>query len=252
MKRALALLCVLLSGAAALAEDVDAGAFRAAAAAAPARRITDAQAQEAIAAIAAADLPAGAAAAFERLVTLVGPGFVPPEVSFDELDGEAVCAKVVSRLFWQAFGREDDLATARGVSGNAWDMSANVRLFGGQVLPWNAADPAALRPGDILGLHYALSIYNSTRKPVPYTHVALVVAVTATDGPLVVHCWRPPMGLFPVGTAPPWPVRIEFLRDLLSGYPDLFRVCEVIRPRNIVMGPDRPSRGAAPHIPGDP
>lgn len=206
--------------------------------AAAARRITEEQTREAIDAIDRAGLPAGggtaldAALVLRSLVISAGDGFVPQGLTAEELRNEAVCAKVVSRLFWSAFGSEDDITTARGVSGNAWDMSRNVALFGGVVLPANSTTLASLKAGDILGIRYALSIYNNRPKPVDYTHLALVVAVTQKDGPLIVHSWNPPMELFPAGTLKPWPLRIEFLDDLLSDFSGLFTVMEIIKPRD--------------------
>jgi hypothetical protein len=136
-----------------------------------------------------------------------------------------------SCTFENIFYYEKGACAARGVSGNAWDMSRNIRLFGGSVQAAPLAEGTAFQPGDILGLHYALSLYNDRPKPVDYTHVALVVGVSPSKGPLLMHCWRPPEGLFPAGTPRPWPVRLEFLGDLLAGYPGLFEIRELIRPR---------------------
>jgi hypothetical protein len=92
-------------------------------------------------------LPFAAADALARVVETVGPGYVLPELTAGELESEAVCAKVVSRVYWAAFGREDDLATARG------------ERPGGAL-----AERTGFRPGDILGLHYELSLYNDRPK----------------------------------------------------------------------------------------
>ncbi len=231
---ALSLLALAMLAAAAQENREDArreSRFRALPGAEACRRVSESQAGEAIASLSAGGLPPGAAEALASIVASAGPGFVPPGLDARELAEEAVCAKAVSRMFWSAFGGEDDPATARGVSGDAWNMSTNVRRFGGKVLPWAAVGPSGARPGDILGLHYALSAYNDRPKPADYTHLALVVAATAADGPLVAHCWRPPLEILSRGASPPWPLRLEFLRDLEAGFPGLFSVVEVIRPR---------------------
>jgi len=200
------------------------------------RRVSESQAREAIDSLRGGGLPAGAAEALARIVAEAGPGYAPPGLDARELADEAVCAKAVSRMFWSAFGDEDDLATARGVSGDAWNMSTNVRFFGGAVLPWDEVGLGGLGPGDIVGLRYALSAYNGKPKPVDYTHLALVVATTR-EGPLVAHCWRPPRELLAPGAAPAWPMRLESLGGLLSDCPGLFVAVEVLRPRGI--GPSR-------------
>jgi hypothetical protein len=193
--------------------------------------------EAAVSSLRKADLPPGSALALERIAREAGPRFLPPGVGEAELAGEAVCAKVVSRLFWSAFGGEDDLASARGVSGDAWMMSRNVRLFGGAAYPWSASVAASARPGDIIGLHYRLSVYNDRPKPVDYSHVALVVASGEGLGILVAHAWKVPDALLAPGEAKPWPLRLELLSDLAADYRGLFEPKELIRPRATGAGP---------------
>jgi hypothetical protein len=165
--------------------------------------------------------------------TAAGADYVPPGVTVIDGNYEALCAKVVSRLFWAAFGNEDDPATLRGVSGDAWNMAWNVTLFGGRIYPWDENAAGMLRTGDIVGIYYAQSIYNGIKKNRDYTHLALVIGNLPGRGPLIAHWWNIPAQFLPPGTKPSWFFRLEFLQDLLRDFPGLFEPREIIRPKHI-------------------
>jgi hypothetical protein len=157
--------------------------------------------------------------------------YAPPGIPRNE-NYEALCARVVSRLFSHVFGGEEDPSRARGVSGNAWDMGQNVRTFGGYVFPWDAGASAQLRTGDIIGIYYTHSIYNEPQRGRKYTHVAMVIDNLPGRGPLIAHWWDPGKFLAP-SAEQPWFFRLEFLEDLLDAFPGFFIPREVMRPRNI-------------------
>jgi hypothetical protein len=165
--------------------------------------------------------------------SMSGANYLPPGVTVVNGNYEAICAMVVSRLFWAVFGGEDDLSTARGVSGDAWNMARNVSRFGGRVFPWDENAAALLRTGDIIGLYYVYSIYNNIEKPRDYTHLALVIDNVPGRGALLGHWWSVPARFIPDDTPPPWFFRVEFLDDLLRGFPGFFTPREVIRPKNV-------------------
>jgi hypothetical protein len=157
--------------------------------------------------------------------------YIPPGLTVTG-DYEALCAKAVSRLFWSFFGGEDDPETARGVSGDAWNMARNVLIFGGNVFPWTGE--GGLRTGDIIGLFFQRSAYHRTAGNRGYTHVALVIDNIPGRGALVAHWWKAPAG-YPAGKGDPWFFRVEYLGALLGDFPGLFIPREVLRPRNVFV-----------------
>jgi hypothetical protein len=193
-------------------------------------RITGDEKSAVIEHVRALAIPETAKAAIARfLEDVFVRDYVPPGIVVANREYEAICAAVVSRLFWSIFGNEDNPATGRGVFGDAWDMAQNVLYFGGAVFPWNK--DAELRTGDILGIFYGPSIYNRPGRR--YTHLALVIAVLPDRGALVAHWWQIPSGIQPVASSsPPWFFRLEFLADLLASYAELFTPVEIIRPKN--------------------
>jgi hypothetical protein len=173
-----------------------------------------------------------------RLVEFIAFGltadYIPPGLPLERGNYEALCAGAVSRLFWFIFGGEDDWNSARGVSGDAWNMARNVLFFGGQSFVWNPW--ISPRTGDILGMFYTYSIYNPLRKNRDYTHVALVVANLPERGPLLAHWWGIPERFLPdPGAETPRFFRLEFLSDLLEDFPGFFSPRELIRPSRVFL-----------------
>ena len=155
--------------------------------------------------------------------------YLPPGIRLIDNNYEAICAGIVSRVFWSIFGNEDSFETARGVSGNAWDMAQNVRAFGGEVFTWQ--NHPALHTGDIIGMYYNHSQYNDPSRT--YTHLAMVIATLPNRGTLIVHWWKIPEQMLPPGVLPPWFFRLEFLEDLFNDFPGLFIPMQLIRPRAV-------------------
>ncbi|MDR1901856.1 MAG: hypothetical protein LBQ88_06210 [Treponema sp.] len=183
------------------------------------------------------NIPAESKTALAAMIVSAFTGsYLPPGVTVINGNYEAICARVVSRLFWTAFGNEDDFSTARGVSGDAWNMAANVALFGGRLFPWNENSASLLRTGDIIGIYYRYSLYNHIQKNRDYTHMALVVDNIPGRGPLLAHWWNIPRQYIPGAMDPPWFFRLEFLDDLLGGFPGFFIPREIIRPKNVFIG----------------
>ncbi|MDR2535911.1 MAG: hypothetical protein LBD29_07770 [Treponema sp.] len=160
--------------------------------------------------------------------------YIPPDLSLEGENYEALCAAAVSRVFWFIFGNEDDWNAARGVSGDAWNMARNVVFFGGQAFLWDGRVPP--RTGDILGVFYAYSIYNYIRKNRDYTHLALVVGNLPERGPVIAHWWRIPSQFLPkTMLKEPWFFRLECLSDLLEDFPGFFVPKEIIRPKQVFL-----------------
>jgi hypothetical protein len=218
-------------------DDEYGGAFLVSPGAAANIRISEAEKAEAAEHLGRLNIPGESRDALIALLSSATSGkYLPPGVTLIDGNYEALCAKVVSRLFWTAFGNEDDLSAARGVSGDAWNMARNVTLFGGLVFPWNENSSAFLRTGDIIGIYYKYSIYNVLEKHKDYTHLALVIDNVPGRGPLVAHWWNIPDQFIPDNTEPPWFFRLEFLNDLLEGFPGFFIPREIIRPKNVFTG----------------
>jgi hypothetical protein len=238
MRTFLALLLFFTAGLAVYSQNGEyGGAFLVSPAAVPNIRISDAEKTAAAEHLGRLNIPEESRDAFIDLLSSVSSGnYLPPGVTLIDGNYEALCAKVVSRLFWTAFGNEDDLSTARGVSGDAWNMARNVTLFGGMVFPWNENSPAFLRTGDIIGIYYEYSIYNLLEKNKNYTHLALVIDNIPGRGPLIAHWWNIPDRFIPDNTESSWFFRLEFLKDFLEGFPGFFTPTEIIRPKNVFIG----------------
>src|SRR5208337_3736839 len=108
-----------------------------------------------------------------------------------------------------------DSVIADGLVGDAWNFQLSIAEHGGEVV-WKVGersfDTSLLAAGDLIGVYYANSVYNTdiqtvealARWPVTYTHI-LYVAFTFDDDALVIHDFRAPWTTGPR----PWPVRIE-------------------------------------------
>ena len=171
----------------------------------------------------------------------------------DIFSGNA-CAMTVNRLFWNIFGDESILATARGVSGNSWMIEENLLAFGSEIIWTKRIEGIAtkegglfsdyiddIETGDILGIYYKYSLYNKDvdlekpgiqPNPVGYTHLALVLGIDPVKGPAIAHLYLLKPDVFIPGATEIWPLRIEYLTDFLDAFEGVFEVHSIMHPKN--------------------
>jgi hypothetical protein len=170
----------------------------------------------------------------ERVVRIleVPDRYLPSGMGELEMLEGTWCARTVAFAAAWFYG-ERDVARRRGIYGDAWEIARHVRAAGGQTRFLGEAEALSAAPGEIIGFHYSLSLYNDDvdhdrpgRQPnhAGYTHVALVIAVDPLLGPIIVHRWKDPLD------EERWPVRVEPLAALLAEHGDLFSPREMMTP----------------------
>ena len=179
-------------------------------------------------------------------------GYVPPGLTVEQLMMGGICVKALMDMFWAVFGTEETSDAGPRIYVNAWEMENHLLSSSGEII-WtkrensraaNRGDDFAkysrlVEIGDILGLHYGLSVYNTDVEhqtkgiqpnPVGYTHVALVIAIDPVDGPIVAHHYRLPNEMKGDSAVQPWPLRIEPVNKMLDIFMGLFEVRAIMRP----------------------
>jgi len=158
----------------------------------------------------------------------------------DYIEGDPICTGVncagfVRRAFNHAFGEGRHFIT--GVGGNAWDMPKHVDERDGKIywFDWRNGEIFtnydSLRPGDIIGFHYAESDYRpgtelgvGNTEEIDFTHVALYLGEKNGEH-YITHLYHVPTSLRNLlDEQKNEAVRVEPIDDFLSLYGNKFSI----------------------------
>jgi hypothetical protein len=154
--------------------------------------------------------------------------YVPPGKTLEEYEGETYCAGFISAAYSDIFLKGLP-ADSVGVSGNAWDFPQRIRSMGGYTAPAIQESLHALLPGDIIGIRYRFTRFLQEESIHGFTHVALVLDTQNTLDPIILHIWHIPPNLQDRQNQRQ-AIRVEFLSELESLFPDIFEPYIIMRP----------------------